>query len=63
MALEAWSMEGALRRVCDAMDCTVVRVFFTRWFSSLMRRSFSRTAALSSSMTRRRSMAAPRRLA
>ena len=41
MALEAWSRSGALRRVCEAMDCTVASVFFTRWLSSSMRRSLS----------------------
>ena len=50
---------GALRRILKVMDCTVARVFFTRWFSSLIRRSLSLTASRSSSTTRRRSMAAP----
>jgi hypothetical protein len=29
---------GAVRKVWEAIDCTVARVFFTRWFSSLISR-------------------------
>jgi ABC-type proline/glycine betaine transport system substrate-binding protein len=32
--------EAALRAVWRAIDCTVARVFFTRWFSSWISRSW-----------------------
>jgi hypothetical protein len=37
MAERASSLVWALRRVCEAIDWTVARVFFTLWFNSLMR--------------------------
>ena len=63
MATLASSGVGALRSVCSAIDRTVARVFFTRWFSSWMRSSLSRSAAPSSSTVRKRLIAAPRRFA
>jgi hypothetical protein len=30
MVSEAWLSDGALRKGCEAMDCAVVSVFFTR---------------------------------
>ena len=52
MPSRASSVEPALRRVWKAMDWTVARVFFTRWFSSLIRRVW-RSAARWRSLTSR----------
>src|SRR4051794_13433464 len=45
--------EGALRRVCEASDCTVVSVFFTRWFSSCRRKRWRSSGSLRAAMSRR----------
>jgi hypothetical protein len=47
--------------VCAASDCTVARVFFTRWFSSATSRPRRRSASSRSRPRRARSAAAPAR--